>query len=237
MIKKEFISYQDGRQQLEGFLAYPLKGRRPLVILCHAWKGRDDFIIAKTEKIAALGYAGFAIDLYGKGIIGNSNEENAQLKRPFLEDRSYLKNRLLIGYETALSQPCVDAANVAVLGFGFGAIAALDLARAGVPLKGAISVYGHFDLPCWEVKPIQAKILILHGYNDPIAKKEELFAFQEDLAKAGVNWQTHLYGNAVHAFATPSANNSKLGICYNTEAAKHAWQEIENFLPSIFSKD
>jgi dienelactone hydrolase len=96
MIKKAFIPYYDQDIELEGYAAYPVEAKRPLVILCHAWRGRDDFICEKTDWIAGLGYVGFAIDIYGKGVIGKSNAENAILKKPFVEDRLSLLRRLLM---------------------------------------------------------------------------------------------------------------------------------------------
>ncbi len=236
MIKHTTIPYADDETQLEGFLAYPAEEKRPLVILCHAWRGRDDFICEKAELIAGLGYVGIALDMYGKGILGHSKEENAALKKPFIEDRSFLQKRLLKGFEMAKALPYVDSTRIAVLGFGFGGICALDLARSGVDLRGAISIYGHFDPPrqCL-LHPIKAKILILHGYNDPISTMRELHAFQHELNAANVDWQSHIYGNTYHAFATPTANDPNAGILFNPSSAKRAWQEVETFLTEVLT--
>lgn len=231
MIQKEYIDYYDQDTLLEGFAAYPSQEKCPLVILCHAWRGRDDFILEKAERVAKLGFASFAIDMYGKGILGSSKEENAKLKKPFVDDRAYLQKRLLSGYKAALSLPYVDKTHIAVVGFGFGGMCALDLARSGVQVNGLVSIYGHFDAPKNVVtKPIEAKILILHGYKDPVVKIAEVHAFAEELDKAKVEWQAHVYGNCYHAFATPSANDKDAGIFYNAEAAKDSWEQVERFL-------
>lgn len=231
MLKKEAIQYSDGDCALEGFAAHPEGEMRPLVILCHAWRGLDDFICEKAERIAELGFAAFAIDMYGKGILGKNPEENAALKKPFLNDRSLLQQRLLKGYKTASALHFADASRIVALGYGFGAVCALDLARSGVPLHGAISVYGHFDPPKNIPKhPIKSKILILHGYNDPVAPLSELRAFENELVQQKVDWQTCLYGHTYHAFATPTANDASRGILYNPVSAKRSWQAIVNFL-------
>jgi dienelactone hydrolase len=57
------IPYQDEGIELEGFVAYPKEEKRPVVILCHAWKGRDNFICEKAKAIAEWGYVGFALDM------------------------------------------------------------------------------------------------------------------------------------------------------------------------------
>lgn len=221
-----FVSYQDGDVQLEGYLAYERSEKKPLVILCHAWMGRDDFICEKTEWISQLGYVGFALDVYGKGILAKNRESAFQLKKPFIEDRLLLQKRLLKGYETACSLDVVDTSKIAVLGFGFGGLCALDLASSGVSVDGAITVYGHFD--GLEVARIKAKILILHGHDDPISTIKELGSFQQELSKKNVDWQACIYENTKHAFLNPTA------VDYNPEAAKRAWSEIEKFLREIF---
>lgn len=233
---KQFIPYKDQKVDLEGFAVFPDQEKRPLVIFCHAWRGRDSFICEQAEKAAHLGYIGFALDMYGKGILGQSKEENSALKGSFVENRLFLRERVLKGYEVGSSLPYVDRSKIAVVGYGFGGMCALDLARSGVNLSGAVSVYGHFNSPVGvEVHPIQAKILILHGFNDPISPMHELLHFQEEMNKAHVEWQAHIYGQAVHAFATPSANDPAAGILYQPAAAKHAGREIEIFLQAIFA--
>lgn len=233
-IKDASISYTHQNTLLEGFVAYSTDKKRPLVLLCHSWRGRDDFICEKAKVIASLGYVGFAIDMYGKGVLSKSNEESVILKKPFIDDRSLLLKRLLRGFETASQLPYADSTRIAVLGFGFGGLCALDLARSGVDLKGAISVYGHFNSPDFLVQTIKAKILILHGFNDPISPMSELMDFQQEMENAHVDWQTHIYGNTYHAFATPSANDSSKGIIYNPTSAERAWNEIKNFLEELF---
>ena len=229
------IAYQDGDCDLEAFVAYPSEKKGPLVILCHAWKGRDAFICEKAQEIAQWGYVGFALDMYGKGVSGKSKEESAALKRPFIEDRSLLQKRVIKGFEVASNLPYVDAKRVAVLGLGFGGICALDLARSGANLKGAISIYGHFDPPPkFLIKPIKAKVLILHGYNDPIIPQEELRRFEKEMDEGRVDWQAHIYGNTMHAFATPGANDPEAGLLYNPVAAARAWIAVREFLHEVF---
>jgi len=230
------IPYQDNGIDLEGFAAYSNDERRPLVILCHAWRGRDDFICEKAREIAQWGYVGFALDMYGKGTLGKSKEENASLKRPFIENRYLLQQRVLKAFEVACSLPYVDSNQVVILGFGFGGMCALDLARSGTNLKGAISVYGHFDPPSLPLmKQIKAKILILHGYNDPVTPQDELIRFEKEMNDSQVDWQAHIYGNTMHAFATPGANDPTSGLLYNPVSASRAWTSVHHFLDEIFA--
>ncbi|MBS0653518.1 MAG: dienelactone hydrolase family protein [Verrucomicrobia bacterium] len=230
------IPYQDNGVELEGFAAYAGEDKRPLAILCHAWRGRDEFICGKAKEIAGWGYHCFALDMYGKGVLGNTKEENAALKRPFVEDRSLLQRRVVKGFEVAAGLPHVDADRIAVLGMGFGGGCAIDLARSGVNLKGAVSIYGHFaPPPAALVKAIKAKVLILHGYKDPVADQEELRAFEKEMDVAKVDWQVHVYGSAMHAFANPGANDPQSGMLYSPKDAERAWKAARNFLDELFA--
>ncbi len=228
------VPYEDQGVLLEGFAAYPAEKKQPTVILCHSWSGCDAYICEKAKWIASLGYTGFALDVYGKGVIGKSSEENAALKKPFVADRLLLQRRLLKALEAALSLPCVDAKRIAAVGFGFGGMCALDLARSGADLRGVASVYGHLDPPAFPCKKtIQAKILVLHGYGDPIAPQSGLLSFQREMEDAHVDWQTHVYGHTLHAFTNPRAADARLGTLYNPVAERRALLAIQNFLEEV----
>lgn len=236
-MQSELISYVDQGISLEGFAAYPSKEKNhPTVILCHAWSGRDAYICEKAQLMAQWGYVGFALDMYGKGILGNSREQSKALKQPFLEDRQFLQKRLLKALETVYSLPYVDVDRIAVLGFGFGGLCALDFARSGAHLKGVISVYGHFEPPPFPViQPIKAKVLVLHGYEDRFAPPQDILTFGQEMQNLGVDWQAHLYGNSQHAFTNPAANDPAFGTVYNPITAQRAWDAIQNFLKNIFA--
>ncbi len=101
-------------------------------------------------------------------------------------------------------------------------------------MKGAVSIYGHFDPPPLELtSAIRAKILVLHGYLDPIVSLEELSRFENEMRLAKVDWQVHLFGNAMHAFATPGANDAEAGILYEPLAAMRAWSATQSFLNEV----
>lgn len=235
MIKKITMSYFDEEKELEAYYAYISDQKSPLIILCHAWAGKDAFIIQAADRISQWGYNAFALDMYGKNILGKSKEENAALKAPFINDRSFLQRRVLKGYEFACSLPMTDATKIVVLGFGFGGICALDLARSGVLLRGVISVYGHFEPPVnVKTKPIQTRVLILHGFNDSIATIEQLQTFGKELDTTNTIWQANLYGNSAHAFINPKANDANAGILFNETTAEFAWNDIESFLKQLF---
>src|SRR5262245_51819351 len=102
MIRERAIEYTHNGTVLEGLLAYDdsKPGPLPGVLISHAWGGREDFECQKARDLAALGYAGFALDLYGKGMFGSGPEENMKLLQPFLDDRPMLQDRLISSLTT-----------------------------------------------------------------------------------------------------------------------------------------
>lgn len=230
------ITYQADNQSMEGYVAQPnTPEKKPLVLIAHDWTGRNEFACKKAEKIAELGYVGFAMDLYGQGKLGQDNDEKMQLMKPLMDDRSLLLKRLLAALETAKKIEGVDTNRIAAMGFCFGGLCVLDLARSGADIKGVVSFHGLLGAP--EKLPkhkIKSKILALHGYNDPMGKPEQVNAFADEMTQAGADWQIHMYGNTLHAFTNPLANDPDFGTVYDQKADARSWIAMKDFFAEIF---
>ena len=236
-IKTRSIEYDFEGKTFEAILAADdgQSGERPGVLVCHAWAGRSDFDVEKAKKLAELGYAGFALDLYGKGVLGTSTEENQALMTPFVEDRSMLQSRLLKIADILRAQPEVDSGKIAAIGFCFGGLCALDIARTGADLAGVVSFHGLLNAPGNTVgKKIKAKVLALHGWDDPMAPPKDVEALGKELTESGADWQLHAYGGTMHAFTNPEANDPGFGTVYNVSADARSWIAMKNFLAEIF---
>ncbi|GKS69386.1 dienelactone hydrolase [Nitrosomonas sp. PY1] len=231
------IDYQDGDTKLEGYLAYhESDAKKPIVLVAHDWVGRRELACKGAEKIADMGYVGFALDMYGKGIFGVDGdvEKNSALMAPFAQDRVLLRRRIGAALHTARKLPQVDANKIAAMGYCFGGMCVLELARSGANVAGIISIHGILTPGKTSNEKITAKVLCLHGHDDPMAPPEQVSDFQTEMTEACVDWQMHIYGGTVHAFTNPKANNPSSGTMYNEVAAKRAYQSIENFLQEIF---
>ena len=236
-IQHRLIEYKDGETLLEGYLAYDdsITEPRPAVIIAHTWWGRGALECLRADMLAKLGYVGFALDMYGKGFYGTTPEENGQMMQPLMDDRAALQNRMAVALKIAIAQPETDADNMAVMGYCFGGLCALDLARTGADLKGAVSFHGLFDAPDNIENPeIKAKVLCLDGHDDPMTANEKVVALEKEMTDAGVDWQLHTYGGTMHGFTNPEADMPKMGIKYNAVADRRSWQALENFLTEIF---
>lgn len=236
-METRFVEYHDGDTLCEGYLAHDGSGgKKPAVLIAHAWGGRSEFECKKAEALAELGYVGFAMDNYGKGVFGQSMEENSALMAPFLEDRAMLRQRLLAGLDALREQPEVDTTRVAAIGFCFGGLCVLDIARSGADVNGVVSFHGLFGAPDnLPNEAIKAKVLALHGYDDPMVPPDSLVGLATEMTEAGADWQIHAYGHTAHAFTHPDANMPDNGLMYSATADKRSWTALQNFLDEVFA--
>lgn len=208
----------------------------PAVLICHTWAGRNEFVKDKARKLAALGYVGFALDMYGDGKVGANNEENARLMQPLRADRALLQRRITAALAAVKELPSVDIDKIAAIGFCFGGLCVLDLARTGAALNGVVSFHGLLDPPSnTKGRQIKAKVLVLHGYDDPMAVPQQMVALQNELTEAGADWQLISYGNTMHGFTNPLANDPAFGTVYQPVTERRSWLAMQNFLDEIFS--
>ncbi len=232
------VNYLDGDVALEGFFAYDdsIQARRPAVLISHAWAGRDGLAMEKAKKIAELGYFAFALDMYGAGKTGSSPEENSRLMQPFMADRALLQQRITAALSAVKLFPWVDDKNIAAIGFCFGGLCVLDLARTGADIKGVVSFHGLLAAPDnLKDVPVKAKVLVLHGNDDPMVPVQEVIKLEQELTAAGADWQVHSYGGTMHAFTNPLANDPGFGTVYQATADKRSWQSMVNFFAEIFA--
>lgn len=237
-LQHRLVEYRDGDAVLEGRIAWDDRhsGPRPGVLVAHAWSGRSEFEDGKADGLAGLGYAAFSIDLYGKGVRGGNPAENSALMQPFLDDREMLQARLLVSLRELRRQPEVDAGRVAAIGFCFGGLCVLDLARTGEDLAGVASFHGLFAAPGnTSGNAITAKVLVLHGWDDPMAPPEDVKSLATELTSMGADWQLNAYGNTMHAFTNPAACDSNRGTVYDAAADRRSWQAMKNFLDESFN--
>jgi dienelactone hydrolase len=237
-MKEKLIDYEHDGVALEGLMVVDeeTSGPRPGVLVAHAWGGRGEHEAEAARRLAGLGYAGFALDVFGKGVSGGTPEENTALIAPFLEDRPMLQARMLAAVSTLQEQAEVDSARIAAIGYCFGGLCVLDLARSGADVCGVVSLHGLFTPP--EPPPgrrIRAKVLALHGHEDPMVPVEAVVALESELTAAGADWQIHVYGGTMHAFTNPNANDPSFGTVYNAAADRRSWVATAAFLAEVLA--
>ncbi|WP_437725894.1 dienelactone hydrolase family protein [Sorangium sp. So ce861] len=239
-IHTERLEYTEGETVCEAYVAHDASSaaKRPCVLLAHAWAGLNEAMHEKAAELAGLGYVGFALDVYGKGVRGGEMEDNSRLMAPFIEDRGLLRRRLEAGIAAARRHPLADPDRIAAIGYCFGGLCALDLARSAPPgLKGVVSFHGLLHPPnLGPQAPITASVLVLHGWEDPMAPPADVLALARELTEAKADWQIHAHGHAMHAFTYPGANLPQAGIQYDAAAARRSWAAMRSFLDEVLER-
>ncbi len=230
-VTTRIVDYEQGGQTYEGFLAMPEGTPKGVVIVAHAWAGQSEFEQDKAKLVASWGYAGFAIDVYGKGNRGETNEECEALMTPLASNREELQSRLAYALSVATKEAGTDHA--AAIGFCFGGLSVLDMARKNMAVKGVVSFHGLFGAPNNTDDKIGPKVLALHGWDDPMATPDDVMDFSREMTDAKADWQLHAYGATMHAFSNPAANNPDFGTLYDAGADRRSAAACQGFLAEV----
>jgi dienelactone hydrolase len=234
MIATRPVPYTLEGAEHDGLLVYDsAKGRAPTVLVFHDWSGRSENQESFARRLAALGYNAFAVDLYA-GKRGGTPDENNALMGPLFNDRDLLRRKLLGVVAVVAALPEVDPGKLAAIGFCFGGLCVLDLARAGGAVRGVASFHGLFVPPGLPTAtPIKPKIVAFHGWDDPMVKPEAVVGLGQELTEAGADWRIEAFGGAMHAFMMEGADVPDMGIKYDAATARRAWAGLEDFLAEI----
>jgi len=236
-IQTRLVEYVDGDFDLEGRLVWDdaQDGPRPGVLVAHTIAGRSELEESKARQLAEAGYVGFAIDVYGKGTQTTDMAANRANMDALRRDRPQLQQRLSVALSTLRELSEVDESKVAAIGFCFGGLCVLDIARTGADIAGVVSFHGIFAPPGnTSGNKISAKVLALHGWDDPFAKPEDVVALADELTAMGADWQLHGYGNTMHAFTNPGASDPDGGKAFDENADRRSWAATRNFLAELF---
>ena len=237
-VHTETVEYKDGDVTLKGFLAYDknIKGKHPGIIVAHEWWGLNDYPKMRAEELAKLGYVAFAADIYGNGTVAKTTDEAGKLSGEYSKDRNKVRRRMNEALDVIRRNQYVDVNNIATIGYCFGGMCALELARSGADIKGVVVFHGILSTQNPDDgKYIKAKILVCKGADDPYVKQDQVDAFEQEMDKGKVDWQVNIYSYAVHGFTNPAnGNDPSRGVAYNKEADMRSWQAMKDFFNEIF---
>ncbi len=235
------VEYMDGTTLLEGYIAYDdsIAGKRPTVLIVHEWKGLEDYEKRRAEQLAAKGYVGFVIDLYGKGIHVKDHKEAAALSGIYRNDRSLMRSRAKAALDFIQTFEFTNPDRIAAIGYCFGGTTVLEMARAGFPLKGVASFHGPLDTPVPAKEgEVKAKVIVFIGADDKSIPAESVVAFEKEMKDAKADFQIVILSGAVHSFTNPeSGDDPSTGVAYNKKADERSWEILELFFKEIFLSD
>jgi dienelactone hydrolase len=208
--------------------------KRPGVILFPTVRGVSELEIGFGRDLVHLGYTALVADVFGTRLRGAPRGEMMEEMERLKADRGLIR-RLVTGVlEQARALPEIDSGRIAVAGYCFGGMCALDLARTGADIAGVATFHGLFEAPELEKPPIKAKVIAFHGWDDPLVRPGQVTGLAAELTAAGADWQIHAYGHTAHGFTNPAADGAVPGIEHNPVAADRAWTSFVNFLEELW---
>ncbi|MBS1958100.1 MAG: dienelactone hydrolase family protein [Bdellovibrionales bacterium] len=244
-VYEKIVEYKDGNNTYEGFLAMPKAATGgaskthsvPGILVVHNWMGITDETKSKTRALAGLGYAAFAVDVYGKGVRPKNADEAGKLATQYRGgDRTEFRKRLNLGLNELAKTSGVNAKKLGAVGYCFGGTAVIELARSGAEVLGVASFHGGLDSPEPALgKNIKGKVIAFHGADDPFVQAKDLAAFEDEMRTNKIDWQLVKFGNAVHSFTEKAAgNDNSKGAAYNEKADERSWVMMKDFFKTIF---
>ena len=234
--KGEAVEYKHGDVALEGYLTGPESGTAEAgVLIVHEWWGHDDYVRHRADMLAKMGYAAFALDMYGKGKHTEDPKQAGEWSGQVKGDRALMRARAAAGLEV-LKSSRFKPKQCAAIGYCFGGTTVLELARSGADLKGVVSFHGGLDTPHPDdAKNAKAKFLVCHGGADGFVPDKDVIAFEEEMRKGKCDWQLMVFGGATHSFTNPGADKHGIpGLTYSESADRRSWQAMEHFFHEIF---
>jgi dienelactone hydrolase len=191
-----------------------------------------------AETLAAKGFNLFLADLYGAEFRGASREVCAGEMRRLAADRAGLRDRLTAVLDVVRGLDDDLGQGIVAIGFCFGGLCALDLARTGADVAAVASFHGLFDPPGLPPRPIAAKVAAFHGWDDPMVPPAKVVALARELTEAGCDWQIHAFGHTVHGFTNRDAD--KIGnpaVRFSDDASRRSWYALDGLLGELFPAD
>lgn len=238
-IQTKTVEYRDGEAELKGYLVWDdsSEEKRPGVVVVHEWWGLNDYARKRAEMLASMGYAAFAVDMYGKDQVTQHAEEAGGWMKQITANVESWQRRALLGLNLLRDEAIVDPERLGAIGYCFGGATVMQMAYAGANLKGVVSFHGSLPLPTPEqAKQIKSSILIAHGSADSFVPEERVRAFQKALDEASVKWEMAIFGGAQHAFTNPGAEKYGVkGLRYDADADRRSWELMATFFSDLFA--
>lgn len=220
------IIYQVGSDLYQGYYISPSQNA-PLVLLVHDWDGLTDYEIKRANMLAQMGYAVFAVDLFGAGVRPTKIEDKRQHTGELYKDREKLRN-LMQGALKKARQLGANTSNSVAMGYCFGGAAVLEFARSGAPLKGFATFHGGLATPQGQdYSQTSGKILVMHGSADSAITMDQFANLATELESNAVEHEMITYSGAPHAFTVFDSDR------YRADADKQSWQRFSEFLSTV----
>lgn len=244
-IKTEEVKYSSGGVQLTGFLAYEekLKGKRPGILVVHEWWGHNEHARNRAIKLAKLGYTAFAADMYGSGKLADHPDQAGEFMKAALSDWEAAQAKFREAKKILMAHETVNPEKIGAIGFCFGGLVSLRMARGGEDLDAVVAFHSAFppSQPAVEKGKVTASILVVNGSDDPFIKSDDLAAFVKQMKEADADFTYMSMKGVKHSFTNPKADefSKKFNLPamkYDKQADKKSWRAMHRFFKGVFAK-
>ena len=235
-VETETVVYREGGTELRGYLARNPAVTEPMpgILIVHDWNGLGEQAKNTARRLAELGYAAFALDMYGEGKLAADTAQAAEWSSALKNDVALARRRFVAALDVLDEQPGVDPERIAALGYCFGGTIVLEMARLGVDVQAVVSFHGNLASQVPEdQRDLAAAILVCHGADDPLVPRDEVKAFLDEMKAADARFEFIQYQGAVHSFTNPAANSE--ASRFHATAARRSWIAMLNFLELVFA--
>jgi dienelactone hydrolase len=234
-MKEQVIEYVSAGRSFAGFLVEPdppPSSTRPGILVLHGGRGLGEHERQRSRMLAELGYVAFAPDVFGE--VFATRARGLEVIGGLVERTDALRARLADALAHLQAQPSVDASRTAVMGFCFGGLAALEVARSGADVRSVVSFHGSLSSRA-PAQPgaVRASVLVCTGAADPFVTREHRTAFEEEMTRAKVDWQIHVYADATHAFTERGAKQP--GAEYHEPSDRRSWAAMRALFDETLS--
>src|SRR2546423_6384532 len=186
----ESIFYSVSGLSCRGALVWDegVKAPRPLLLMAPNWRGVIKPAIEAGQMLAHQGYVVFVADMFGEGNGPVGTEDPMEFLRPFMADVSMMRRRVAAGLETltreADRRSIGDISRRAAIGFCFGGLNVLDLARTGADVQAVLFNHRTPATPhSCQRRDIKAAGLAVPGAPGPGAPQAERDALYAGVAE------------------------------------------------------
>lgn len=236
MSSLERIDYADGETALTGWLARPEGPARAGIVVFPTIMNVNAPVERRARMLAAEGYLAFIADLYGE--MPESFETVGPLAAKLRETPERYRARLAAAVAALRALPDADGLVLGVIGYCLGGQAAIETARDGQDIAVAVSFHGLLDTarPA-EAGAIKARLLVCHGDSDPMAPREQVMAFWQEMDAAGADWHFHSYSGVRHGFTDPGSDERDLdAVAYDASADRQSWAAMLSLFDEVFGE-
>jgi dienelactone hydrolase len=229
----EQVAYHDGETALTGWLARPLGTPRGAVLVLPTIMNVNAPLERRAAMLAEAGFLALIADFYGEPV--RDFEHSRELSGVLRGSVDGYRARLNAGLAALTSLPEAQGLKAAAVGYCMGGQAALELARNGADIVLAASFHGLLDT----ARPaapgaVKARILVCHGDADPLAPRDQVMDFWQEMDAAGAGWHFHSYAGVKHGFTDPGSDARGLpAIGYDASADRQSWAALMNLIDEL----